>query len=251
MTSVESCSCAATARHNTFSKIPTWRSMHFVTRVRTWPVAPLYSEIALSRKPFEIGHIYTYTFCLKWPILWPPRILTFPPGTFCIWMNNISTSILQAYNWSLHVCKYLNYFPCQWDGCACTFEHRGSNLSSTPDDAALRRQWPDTSGSTYGNTGDAGSRWQEDTKLLPWTVQLSVRGCLVQFQSAGKYFYRLRNQQNHASIKHHWLRFQLSASKLNFSWVTHLFYQPPKYICISIFYRYIFFYIPLYLQSVQ
>jgi len=20
-------------------------------------------------------------FCLEWPILWPPRILTFPPGT--------------------------------------------------------------------------------------------------------------------------------------------------------------------------
>jgi hypothetical protein len=30
-------------------------------------------EIALSRKPFEIGHMYTYFFfCLKWPILWPP-----------------------------------------------------------------------------------------------------------------------------------------------------------------------------------
>jgi hypothetical protein len=27
----------------------------------------------------------TYThFCFEWPILWPPRILTFPPGTLCI-----------------------------------------------------------------------------------------------------------------------------------------------------------------------
>jgi hypothetical protein len=24
-------------------------------------------------------------FCLEWPILWPPRILSFPPGTSCIW----------------------------------------------------------------------------------------------------------------------------------------------------------------------
>jgi hypothetical protein len=58
--------------------------MHFSTRVRTWRVArlysELYSEIALSRKPFGIGHTYIYTFCLEWPILWPPRILTFPSG---------------------------------------------------------------------------------------------------------------------------------------------------------------------------
>jgi hypothetical protein len=39
--------------------------MHFATRVRTWRVARLYSEIALSRKPFEIGHMYTYTFLLR------------------------------------------------------------------------------------------------------------------------------------------------------------------------------------------
>jgi hypothetical protein len=46
----------------------------------------LYSEIALSRKQFGIGHMYIYTFCLEWPILWPPRILTFLPGTFYILM---------------------------------------------------------------------------------------------------------------------------------------------------------------------
>jgi hypothetical protein len=44
----------------------------------------LYSEITLSRKPFEIGHVYIYNFCLEWPILWPPGTLTFPPGTPCI-----------------------------------------------------------------------------------------------------------------------------------------------------------------------
>jgi hypothetical protein len=44
--------------HNTFLKIPLSTSMHFATRVRTWRVAwvysVLYSEIALSRKPFRI-----------------------------------------------------------------------------------------------------------------------------------------------------------------------------------------------------
>jgi hypothetical protein len=43
--------------------------MHFASRVRTWRVARLYSvlysEIALSRKPFGIGHTYIYTFLLR------------------------------------------------------------------------------------------------------------------------------------------------------------------------------------------
>jgi hypothetical protein len=43
--------------------------MHFVTRVRIWRAARLYSvlysEKALSRKPFGIGHMYKYTFLLK------------------------------------------------------------------------------------------------------------------------------------------------------------------------------------------
>jgi hypothetical protein len=39
--------------------------MHFATRVRTWRVARLYSEIALSRKLFGIGHMYIYTFLLR------------------------------------------------------------------------------------------------------------------------------------------------------------------------------------------
>jgi hypothetical protein len=45
----------------------------------------LHSEIAVSRKPFGIGHMFTYTFfCLEWPILRPPRTLTFHLGTICI-----------------------------------------------------------------------------------------------------------------------------------------------------------------------
>jgi hypothetical protein len=50
-----------------FAKIPPSISMHFATRMRTWRVARLYSEIALSRKPFRIGQMYkrTYTFLLR------------------------------------------------------------------------------------------------------------------------------------------------------------------------------------------
>jgi hypothetical protein len=36
--------------------------MHFATRVRTWRVARLHSETALSLKPFGLGHMYIYTF---------------------------------------------------------------------------------------------------------------------------------------------------------------------------------------------
>jgi hypothetical protein len=39
--------------------------MHFETRVRPWRVARLYSEIALSRKPFGIGLMYIYHFLLR------------------------------------------------------------------------------------------------------------------------------------------------------------------------------------------
>jgi hypothetical protein len=43
--------------------------MHFAARVRTWRVtrlySVLYSEMALSRKPFGIGHMYIYNFLLR------------------------------------------------------------------------------------------------------------------------------------------------------------------------------------------
>jgi hypothetical protein len=67
------------SQYNTFSKIPPSTLMHFATRVRTWRVARLYSEIVLSRKPFGIGHMYLYTFLLRMTE-WPLR----PPGTSCI-----------------------------------------------------------------------------------------------------------------------------------------------------------------------
>jgi hypothetical protein len=67
----------------TFSKIPPSTSMQFANRHGVLLVCTvyslLYSEIALSRKPFGIGHMYMYTFL--------PRVtdtMTFPPGTLCI-----------------------------------------------------------------------------------------------------------------------------------------------------------------------
>jgi hypothetical protein len=47
----------------------------------------LYSEIALSREPFGIGHMYIYIFLLRMTDTRPPLILTFPPGTLCIASN--------------------------------------------------------------------------------------------------------------------------------------------------------------------
>jgi hypothetical protein len=45
--------------------IPPSTSMQFATRMRTWHVARLYSEIVISQKPFRIGHMYIYTFSFR------------------------------------------------------------------------------------------------------------------------------------------------------------------------------------------
>jgi hypothetical protein len=77
------------AYYNTFSKIPP-SSMQFATRVRTWRVARLYSilysEIALSRKPFGIGHMYIHAFLLRMA-----DTVTFPPGASYIASNDTVT----------------------------------------------------------------------------------------------------------------------------------------------------------------
>jgi hypothetical protein len=44
--------------------------------------------MALSRKPFGMGHMFIKKFFLEWPILWPPRIMSFPPGTTCIYSSS-------------------------------------------------------------------------------------------------------------------------------------------------------------------
>jgi hypothetical protein len=83
--------------------------MHFETSVRTWRVACLYSvqysEIAISRKLFGIGHMYMYTLLLRMTDTMTSQnidlssrnilhnmgapgsvvgFLSFPPGTLCI-----------------------------------------------------------------------------------------------------------------------------------------------------------------------
>jgi len=42
-------------------------------------ILQLYSEMALSRKPFGIGHMYVHTFLLRMT-----DTVTFPPGTSSI-----------------------------------------------------------------------------------------------------------------------------------------------------------------------
>jgi hypothetical protein len=91
--------------YNTFSKIPPSTSKHFATRVRMWRVACLYSvqcsvqwNSSISETVRNKTRAHSIYFCLEWPILWPPRILTFPPGTLCIYMG-----IRPEWYW-LHVC---------------------------------------------------------------------------------------------------------------------------------------------------
>jgi hypothetical protein len=43
---------------------------------------------AVSETVRNRTHVHVQ-FCLEWPILWPPRILTFPPGTLCIYMRGL------------------------------------------------------------------------------------------------------------------------------------------------------------------
>jgi hypothetical protein len=94
--------------NNTFPKIPPSTSMHFATRVRTWRVACLYSEIALCRKPFGIGQMYIYSFLLRmtdikasekndsssWNILYIPSFSNLPA-------NEIDMNIIKFERYSL------------------------------------------------------------------------------------------------------------------------------------------------------
>jgi hypothetical protein len=71
--------------YNIFSKIPPSTSMHFATRVRTWRVARLYSvqwNSSISKTVRNKTHVHIHLFCFEWPTLWPPKILTYPPGIY-------------------------------------------------------------------------------------------------------------------------------------------------------------------------
>jgi hypothetical protein len=69
-------------------------------------VCTVYSELALSRKPFGIGHMYIYNFLLRmtdtvtsqnidlssWDILYPklrPWFLTLWAATYPIWIRQV------------------------------------------------------------------------------------------------------------------------------------------------------------------
>jgi hypothetical protein len=64
--------------------------VHFAAHVRTWRVARLYSVQCTVQwnssvsETFQNGTHVRIQFCLEWPILWPPRILIFLPGTLCV-----------------------------------------------------------------------------------------------------------------------------------------------------------------------
>jgi hypothetical protein len=53
----------------------------------SWPLWLLMLS-STSCEQLGIGHVYMYSFCLEWPILWPPTILTSPPGTSWIASND-------------------------------------------------------------------------------------------------------------------------------------------------------------------
>jgi hypothetical protein len=79
--------------------------MHFATPVRTWRVARLYSEIALSRKASGIGHMYMYTFLLRMG-----GAMTFRPGTFCIASDVMMNDELKGI-WKETAVAKLQYYP--------------------------------------------------------------------------------------------------------------------------------------------
>jgi hypothetical protein len=56
----------------------------------------LYSEIALSRKPFGIGHMYIYTFLHRMTDTMTARMLTFPPGTFRIYRVRVTITYVSC-----------------------------------------------------------------------------------------------------------------------------------------------------------
>jgi hypothetical protein len=62
--------------------------MHFATRVMTWRVARLCSvqcsvqwNSSVAETARNRTHVHIHLLCLEWQILWPPRVLTFLPGT--------------------------------------------------------------------------------------------------------------------------------------------------------------------------
>jgi hypothetical protein len=102
--------------YNTFLKIPP-TSVYSATGVGSWCVACLHSvwcTVQPNNIILETIQNRTRThmlFCLEWPILWPLRILAFPPGTSCIYLESLFfpllTHSLNAIYWEKCYTKWL------------------------------------------------------------------------------------------------------------------------------------------------
>jgi hypothetical protein len=64
--------------------------MHFATHVRTCRLARLFSETALSRKPFGIGHMYIYTFSLRITDTVTSKNIDLSYWDICIYLQQVS-----------------------------------------------------------------------------------------------------------------------------------------------------------------
>jgi hypothetical protein len=94
--------------------------MHFASRLSTWRVAHLYIvqctvqwNSSISETVQNRTHINTF-LCLEWPILWPPRPLTFPPGTFCIYILNDWNRNQNLYRRYLHIALTARNYRGYW-----------------------------------------------------------------------------------------------------------------------------------------
>jgi hypothetical protein len=60
----------------------------------------LYSEIALARKPFEIGHMYIYAFLLRMTDKMPSQYTDLPPGIPFVCVG-VCVCVCRAFNFAI------------------------------------------------------------------------------------------------------------------------------------------------------
>ena len=92
-----------------------WRSRAGVTDNTGRPSQTIIqSNVSISETVRNRTRVHIKFFCLGWPVLWPPRILTFPPGTPCT-LRTWHTSYIYIYIWRRVF--YINIGPlflCDW-----------------------------------------------------------------------------------------------------------------------------------------
>jgi hypothetical protein len=140
-----------------------------------------------------MGHMYRYSFRLELPILWHPRILSFPAGALCRTHDENSGWILNGCCSSDNLSETLGYTECQnwnstdprkfsytaalsWNCCRCHRIHQIWTLCTFP--------WMDHS-ATWGAGPDSGpSRLEDCTRSLLHTEQ--KQGHIDCFQCVNK-----------------------------------------------------------------